>query len=139
MAISALYILDSQGNRLIFRDYRGDVDHRDAMEEFVKNLNEEEDSARKPVFEKDGLSFIYIRKNNIYRTDPSVCRFFLQFLVAAFSSRPLCLGMKYCLKSSRSLTCPSCSRCCDQLQHRRHRQRDVVVQHCEGMPSNVMF
>lgn len=64
MAISAIHVLDTQGKRLIFKDYRGDIDNKKALEHFVATLSDE-DSLRKPVWEHEGISYITIQHNNI--------------------------------------------------------------------------
>jgi len=64
MSISAIHVLDTQGKRLIFKDYRGDIDNKKALEVFVAQLAEE-DGIRKPVWEYDGINYITIQHNNI--------------------------------------------------------------------------
>jgi hypothetical protein len=63
--ISALYILDLKGKIIISRDYRGDISIN-YVERFVTKILEEEESSLKPIFEEDGVSYIYIKHNNLY-------------------------------------------------------------------------
>jgi len=62
---SAIYILDLQGKILISRNYRGDVPMACA-ERFISRLTEREDLNIKPVFEEDGITYVYIKANDIY-------------------------------------------------------------------------
>eukprot|EP01122_Echinamoeba_exundans_P007928 TRINITY_DN2531_c0_g1_i2.p1 TRINITY_DN2531_c0_g1~~TRINITY_DN2531_c0_g1_i2.p1 ORF type:complete len:448 (+),score=99.91 TRINITY_DN2531_c0_g1_i2:50-1393(+) len=67
MTISSIYILDSQGKKLILRDYRGDVDTKSAIATFVQEVVEAPDNAdQKPIFHKDDVHYAYIKHNNIY-------------------------------------------------------------------------
>jgi hypothetical protein len=63
--ISALYILDLKGKIIISRDYRGDIPIN-YVERFVTKILEEEEASLKPIFEEDGVSYIYIKHNNLY-------------------------------------------------------------------------
>jgi len=62
---SAIYILDLQGKILISRNYRGDVP-MSCAERFISRLTEREDLNIKPVFEEDGITYVYIKANDIY-------------------------------------------------------------------------
>jgi len=65
MTISALYILDLKGKIIISRDYRGDISVN-YVERFVSKVLEEEESNLKPIFEEDGVTYIYVKHNNLY-------------------------------------------------------------------------
>jgi len=65
MAASAVFILDQKGKVLISRNYRGDVPMNVASK-FVAKLQEEEEVDMKPVVEEDGITFIYVKYNNLY-------------------------------------------------------------------------
>ncbi len=67
MTISALYILDLKGKIIISRDYRGDISVN-YVERFVSKVLEEEESNLKPIFEEDGVTYIYVKHNNLYCT-----------------------------------------------------------------------
>ena len=62
---SAVFILDQKGKILISRNYRGDVP-MSCAERFIAKIMEEEDLNIKPVIEEDGITYIYIKANNIY-------------------------------------------------------------------------
>lgn len=48
------------------RDYRGDVDIT-ALDRFVTYVFGDEDEANvKPIFEDEGVSFVYIQHSNVY-------------------------------------------------------------------------
>lgn len=65
MAAHALYILDLKGKAIISRNYRGDLPNNVAQR-FIQKMLEEEDVVIKPVVEDEGLSYIYVRHNNLY-------------------------------------------------------------------------
>lgn len=67
MPVSAVYILDSKGKVIISRDYRGDVPHK-ALERFITHVLETEETELKPIFEEDGINYIYIKYNSLYGT-----------------------------------------------------------------------
>jgi len=62
---SAIYILDAKGKLLISRNYRGDVPLNIA-ERFIAKMLEEEELNVKPVIEEDGISYMYVKHNNLY-------------------------------------------------------------------------
>ena len=87
MVLSSLFFLDLKGKILISRDYRGDISSRHA-EEFIDLLAEREIameladnsdlpgsissgnsvcSVQPPIFHKNGISYCYIKHNNLYR------------------------------------------------------------------------
>jgi len=50
------------------RDYRGDVDIS-ALDRFVSVVfGDEEESNIRPIFEDEGVSFVYIQHSNLYST-----------------------------------------------------------------------
>ncbi len=65
MTISSIFLLDQKGKIIIHRDYRGDV-RISCVDRFVAHILEEEAVNVKPVFEDDGISFIYIKHEDIY-------------------------------------------------------------------------
>lgn len=65
IACSALYFLDYRGKVIITRDYRGDLP-ANCIDKFQRRLLELEDSLDVPVFKKNGITYMWIHKNNIY-------------------------------------------------------------------------
>lgn len=65
MAASAVIILDGRGKVLISRNYRGDVPLGVASR-FITRILEEEEVNVKPIIEEDGISYIFIKYNNLY-------------------------------------------------------------------------
>jgi len=65
MSASAIFIMDLKGKILISRNYRGDVP-MSASEKFTKHLMEDEESALTPIITDDGVTFVYIKHNNLY-------------------------------------------------------------------------
>uniref|UniRef100_A0A914H6Q2 MHD domain-containing protein n=1 Tax=Globodera rostochiensis TaxID=31243 RepID=A0A914H6Q2_GLORO len=66
MSCSALFILDTKGNVIMSRNYRGDVDVN-AIEKFMPLLVEQEDEGKSsPVIQRGELSYVYIKHMNIY-------------------------------------------------------------------------
>lgn len=92
MVLSSLFFLDLKGKILISRDYRGDISASHA-EEFIELLSDREiasemngggesgsgtgssaassaSNAQPPIFHKNGISYCYIKYNNLYcKTD----------------------------------------------------------------------
>jgi len=64
MPAHAIYILDSKGRVLINRGYREDLPGNIAQK-FASKLLEEEDVSVKPVIEDEGLSYIWVKHNNL--------------------------------------------------------------------------
>jgi len=84
---SAIFMLDNKGKILIARNYRGDVPMACA-ERFIAKIMEEEEMNLKPVVEEDGITYVYIKSNNIYllavtnrNANPSMIIVFLYKLV----------------------------------------------------------
>lgn len=103
---SAVFILDSKGKILISRNYRGDVP-MSAAERFVAKITEDEDMNIKPVIEEDGITYIYIKTNNIFllattarNANAAVVLMFLYRLVAVRLCPLLCLSAGSSLSSS---------------------------------------
>lgn len=67
--ISALYILDRKGKIIISRDYRGDV-RPSCVDRFVNHILEEDEMNVKPIFEDDGINYIYVMHQDIYCVFP---------------------------------------------------------------------
>lgn len=66
MAASALFVLDLKGRILLSRDYRGDVNPKQA-ERFITKLNELEEAGKvTPVILDGGVSYIYVQYSNLY-------------------------------------------------------------------------
>lgn len=101
MALSALYILDQKGKILISRNYRGDVpfnsaeryvfhwwfhvlvaDVDDSSSFITRILEEEEEANVKPIIEEEGISYLYVRHNNLYCKSQRVSLFFFFFCCA---------------------------------------------------------
>jgi AP-1 complex subunit mu len=63
---SAVFITDTRGKVILWRNYRGEVSPAVA-ERFVINVVEEsEESSIKPVFVEDGICYCWIKFNNLY-------------------------------------------------------------------------
>lgn len=67
MPVSAVYFLDSKGKVIISRDYRGDIPMK-CLERFITHVLETEETELKPIFEEDGINYIYIKYNSLYGT-----------------------------------------------------------------------
>jgi AP-1 complex subunit mu len=61
---SAVFILDSRGKVLIWRDYRGDV-RLGAAERFMDIFMASEDSEAKPIFVEDGITYVSVNHSNL--------------------------------------------------------------------------
>ena len=57
--------MDLKGKILISRNYRGDIP-MSTSDKFTKHLNEDDESTLTPVITDDGVTFLYIKHNNIY-------------------------------------------------------------------------
>lgn len=64
---SIIYFLDSKGKPLLSRDYKGDVPYS-AIEKFplLKLEAEEENSAAPPIFNYNGINYLYVTHNDLY-------------------------------------------------------------------------
>jgi AP-1 complex subunit mu len=64
------YICDnSQGKVLLWRDYRGDVPLNIA-ERFMNIIMAKDEQDVRPIFEEDGVTYIYVKYKNLYSTCP---------------------------------------------------------------------
>ena len=64
MSISQLFILSLRGDTIIYRDFRRDI-HKGINEVFFRKVNASEEIPP-PVFNVDGVNFIYVKKNELY-------------------------------------------------------------------------
>ena len=66
MVASAVYILDLKGKVLISRNYRGDISAA-AVDKFLPLvLDAENEEQQTPVVVGDGVSYVYVKHNNLY-------------------------------------------------------------------------
>jgi AP-1 complex subunit mu len=65
MAASAIFVLDQKGKILISRNYRGDVPMSVASR-FISKVLEEDEANVKPIIEEEGVSYIFVKFNNLY-------------------------------------------------------------------------
>ncbi|XP_067952091.1 AP-1 complex subunit mu-1-like [Watersipora subatra] len=66
MAASAVYILDLKGKVLISRNYKGDIETNIIDKFNALLLEKEEENNTTPVIQTDGVTFAYIKHNNVY-------------------------------------------------------------------------
>lgn len=66
MSISVLFILSLRGDTIIYRDFRRDI-KKGINEVFFRKVNffGSEETAP-PIFNEDGVNFIYVKKNELY-------------------------------------------------------------------------
>mmetsp|Transcript_1821 Transcript_1821/g.2488 ORF Transcript_1821/g.2488 Transcript_1821/m.2488 type:complete len:423 (+) Transcript_1821:120-1388(+) len=64
MPASAIFITDLKGKVIISRNYRGDVPLA-VSDRFAKYINERDELEQFPVFTEDGITYVYIRVNNL--------------------------------------------------------------------------
>jgi len=64
MVASAVFIMDQKGKIIISRDYRNDISGAVTIK-FNARLQETDEADLKPVFTIDGITFAYIRTNNL--------------------------------------------------------------------------
>eukprot|EP01086_Lenisia_limosa_P000545 TRINITY_DN10971_c0_g1_i1.p1 TRINITY_DN10971_c0_g1~~TRINITY_DN10971_c0_g1_i1.p1 ORF type:complete len:425 (+),score=97.60 TRINITY_DN10971_c0_g1_i1:140-1414(+) len=90
MPASAVFILDHRGKILISRNYRGDITKNDA-EKFFGYIMEEEEHNLKPIFEKEGVNYIYVKHKDVYllaitrhNTNAAMVLLFLHKLINLF-------------------------------------------------------
>jgi len=65
MATSAIFVMDLKGKIIISRNYRGDVP-MSVAERFSRYIQETEEVDMRPIFTEDGITFAYIKHNNLY-------------------------------------------------------------------------
>lgn len=63
--MNALFILDAKGKVILSRQYRGYVTNA-IVSRFVAQLLEEEEVNLKPVMEDEGVTYLYIKHNNLF-------------------------------------------------------------------------
>lgn len=78
MAASAVFVLDQKGKILISRNYRGDVPMSVASR-FIAKILEEDETNIKPIIEEEGVSYIFVKCNNLY------CILFVFMITPRFS------------------------------------------------------
>jgi hypothetical protein len=68
---SAVFILDLKGKVILSRNYRGDIP-MSAVEQFMPLLTEleEDEQTITPVLTHQGIHYLYLRHNNLYRMIP---------------------------------------------------------------------
>ena len=66
MSISQLFILSRRGDTIIYRDFRRDV--KKSNDIFFRNVNKEEDESKPPLFNVEGINFIYMKTPDLYFT-----------------------------------------------------------------------
>lgn len=64
MSASAIFVMDMKGKIIISRNYRGDVP-MSAAEKFSRHLNEDEDHQLSPIITDEGISYAWIKHNNL--------------------------------------------------------------------------
>lgn len=62
---SAIFIMDLKGKVIISRNYRGEVP-MSITERFQQQVIDQDDALIKPVFNEDGINYVWIRYNNLY-------------------------------------------------------------------------
>jgi len=90
--MSAIYILSDKGTQLVGRDFRGDLP-ANATEKFIRRVkDEEEQTSLKPVFEIDGVSYVYLMHHSLYvvamsnlNSDAALILMFLHELLKVFT------------------------------------------------------
>ncbi len=69
MVASAVFVLDLKGKVLISRNYRGDIPPS-AVDRFMPLLLEHDEDGQDghatPVMTADGITYLYIKHNNLY-------------------------------------------------------------------------
>jgi AP-1 complex subunit mu len=64
MVASAVYIMDLKGKVIISRNYRGDIP-MNASDKFSLHIGEKDEMDLRPVFTLDGVTYAYIKCNNL--------------------------------------------------------------------------
>eukprot|EP00294_Goniomonas_avonlea_P008775 CAMPEP_0114548486 /NCGR_PEP_ID=MMETSP0114-20121206/5005_1 /TAXON_ID=31324 /ORGANISM="Goniomonas sp, Strain m" /LENGTH=417 /DNA_ID=CAMNT_0001733075 /DNA_START=13 /DNA_END=1263 /DNA_ORIENTATION=+ len=90
MTASAVFIIDLKGKVIISRNFRGDIP-MNCAERFASLIIDEEDEARPPVFVDHGVTYCYVKQNNLYllavtqrNSNATLLFLFLYHLVAVF-------------------------------------------------------
>lgn len=63
--LSQFFILSSCGDTLVFRDFRGD-DVKGTAEIFFRKINSQREGQATPIFNVEGIQFIFIKKFGLY-------------------------------------------------------------------------
>lgn len=64
MVASAVFITDTKGKAIIARNYRGDIP-MSVVDRFSMHIQEKDEMDLRPVFTEDGITYIYIKCNNL--------------------------------------------------------------------------
>ena len=64
MVASAIFITDTKGKVIVSRNYRGDIP-MSVSERFSLHIQEKEEMELRPVFTEDGVTYVYIKCNNV--------------------------------------------------------------------------
>lgn len=90
MVLSALFIMDTKGKVIISRNYRGDIP-MSVSDKFSMIIQEKEESELRPVFTEEGVTYIYIKCNNLLllavtkrNSNVALILYFLNRLVQVF-------------------------------------------------------
>lgn len=85
-----MYIMDLKGKVIISRNYRGDIP-MNASDKFSLHIQEKDEMELKPVFAMDGVTYVYIKCNNLLllavtkkNSNVSLLLFFLNRLTNVF-------------------------------------------------------
>lgn len=89
---SAIFLINDKGQQLVGRDFRGDINIKQVVEAFMNRVrDEEEQHTLKPVFQIDGVSYIWLKYNALYvlsvsniNADASMILAFLHELLKVF-------------------------------------------------------
>lgn len=65
MTISSVFVMDLKGKVIISRNYRGDIS-MNASDRFARYIQEKNEMDQRPIFTDDGLTFAFIRHNNLF-------------------------------------------------------------------------
>ena len=67
MSVSQLFILSRRGDTIIYRDFRFEI--KKSNEIFFRRVNLlSEDEESPPIFNEEGINFIYLKRSNLYFT-----------------------------------------------------------------------
>jgi AP-1 complex subunit mu len=90
MVASAIFITDLKGKVIISRNYRGDIP-MNVSERFALHIQERDENELRPVFTEEGITFVYIKCNNLLlmsctkrNSNVSLLLFFLYRLTNVF-------------------------------------------------------
>jgi AP-4 complex subunit mu-1 len=72
MSISQFYILSARGDTIINKDYRGDIPQGSA-EIFFRKMKFWGKGDAPPVFNENGINFLFMKKNGLYFTCTTKC------------------------------------------------------------------